>query len=59
MKDRNVKQVILRGTTERGRVNEEGKGGWKWSMDFPCMYKYGTLKPIKVILRRGRGRERE
>jgi hypothetical protein len=31
MKGRNVKQVTLRGGTRgRGRLNEEGKGGWIW-----------------------------
>jgi hypothetical protein len=44
------KQVMLRG---RGSVNEKDKDGELWLRYFLYMYEYGTLKPVKVILRRG------
>jgi hypothetical protein len=33
-------------------VNEEGKGGRKWSTYFLYMCEYATLRPAEVILRR-------
>jgi hypothetical protein len=39
-----------------GRVNKEGEGGGIWLSYFLYMYEYGTLKPVKVILRRGVGK---
>jgi hypothetical protein len=36
-----------------GGVNEKGKGGWIWLMYFLQMYEYGTLKIVKIILKRG------
>jgi hypothetical protein len=39
----------------KGRVSEEGKEGQIWSRYFLLMYEYGTLKTVKVILRRGVG----
>jgi hypothetical protein len=57
MKDRNIKQDIFReGNGGRGRVNEEGRRRWVWSMCFLYKYEYGTLKPVEAISRRGRGR---
>jgi hypothetical protein len=59
MKDRNIKQVLLRAEHLREeRVNEEGKGGEIWLMGFLHMYKYRILKSVEVILGRGR-RKRE
>jgi hypothetical protein len=42
------------GTSGRGRVNEEGKGGY-----FLYLYEYRTLKPVEVISRRRVGGEGE
>jgi hypothetical protein len=33
----------------------EGKGGWIRLMNFIYMYKYRTLKPAEVFLRKGKG----
>jgi hypothetical protein len=41
----------------RERVNEDGKG--IFSIYFLFRYQYGTLKPVKVILRREVGEEGE
>jgi hypothetical protein len=45
-------------SSERGKANEEGKGGQIWLRYFVYMHKNGTLKPIEVILRRGVGKEK-
>jgi hypothetical protein len=37
----------------------EGKGGRIWLRNFVDTYEYGTLKPVKVIARRGVGKEGE
>jgi hypothetical protein len=47
------------GNSGRGRIYEEGKGGWIWLRYFLYMYKYGTLKIVEVILRSGVGEEGE
>jgi hypothetical protein len=50
MKDRNVKQVVLRGGLQcEGKVNEEGKGRRICLLCFLHMFKYGTLKPVEFI----------
>jgi hypothetical protein len=60
MKERNVKQVMLRGrVTGMGSVSKEGKEGYIWSMYFLYLHEDGTLKPVEVILRRGEGYEGE
>jgi hypothetical protein len=59
MKDKNVEQVMLgECTSGRGRVNEEGKEG-KCGCCIFYICEYGILKPVEVILRRGRGRRTE
>jgi hypothetical protein len=40
----------------RKGVNEEGKGGWIQLRQFLHMNEYGTLKPVEIILRSGRGK---
>jgi hypothetical protein len=42
MKDRIVKQVMLRGGHKReGREREEDEGGWMWLVYFLHVYEYG------------------
>jgi hypothetical protein len=50
------KRVYLYVKSLRGKVNEEGRGGWIWLVYFQYLYERGALKPVKVILRRGSGK---
>jgi hypothetical protein len=36
-------------------VNREGEGEGIFSRYFICFYENGTMKPIKIVLRRERG----
>jgi hypothetical protein len=36
------------------RVNGEGEGGWIWCMFFVFVYENRTMKPIEIVLRKGR-----
>jgi hypothetical protein len=40
-----------------GRVNGEGERGLIWLMYFLYVYENRTMKPVEIILRRGRGDE--
>jgi hypothetical protein len=46
---------IKRSIVEGGGVTEKGKGGRICLMFFLHIFKYGTLKLIEVILRKGMG----
>jgi hypothetical protein len=39
----------------RGRAKGEGEGGGILWMNFVYLYKNITMKPVEIVLRRGRG----
>jgi hypothetical protein len=49
------KQVLWgEGVLAEGRVNREGKEGQIWSVYFIYMYEDIALKPVRIILSRGK-----
>jgi hypothetical protein len=59
VKSRNLKQVLLRVLLGGEIVNEEGKGGWVWSIYIIYLNQNRTMKLVEIVLSKGEGDEGE
>jgi hypothetical protein len=42
-----------------GRINTEGREGWIWLMYFIYVHENRTIKPVQIVLRKGKEERKE